>query len=167
MSLEELGALRVAIVSVSPLANLLAGVRTLGLAHLAGLREQPGARLPPGGADRPGAGGGRRRLRSRLVLLPDRWGSELFGETWAEAAALVGIVALAEVMRLPTFAAIDLVKVLGATRGPGEDTTDGRRRRDRRHASGGRAGRAARSGGGNRGRVRLERADLVAAGPLR
>jgi O-antigen/teichoic acid export membrane protein len=114
LSLEELGALRVAIVAVSPLANLLAGVRTLTLAHLSGLQSQP-------------ARAGRRAAQlglvlaaatavygAGLVLLPDRWGSELFGQTWSEATTLVGIVAVGEVLRLPTLAAIDLVKVLGA-----------------------------------------------------
>ena len=114
LPLAELGALRVANVSVHPLANLLAGVRTLTLAHLAGLRVRPvrawrravqvGLVLA-GAAALYGAG---------LVLLPDSWGAELFGETWTEAAAIVGIVAAGEVLRLPTFAAIDLVKVLGA-----------------------------------------------------
>jgi O-antigen/teichoic acid export membrane protein len=114
LSLEELGALRVAIVAVSPLANLLAGVRTLTLAHLSSLRSQP-------------ARAGRRAAQiglvlavaaavygAGLVLLPDRWGSQLFGQTWSEAATLVGIIAVGEALRLPTFAAIDLVKVLGA-----------------------------------------------------
>jgi O-antigen/teichoic acid export membrane protein len=114
LSLEELGALRVAILAVSPLASLLAGVRTLTLAHLSGLRSQP-------------ARAGRRAAQigfvlaaaaaiygAGLVLLPDRWGSQLFGQTWSEAATLVGIIAAAEVLRLPTFAAVDLVKVLGA-----------------------------------------------------
>jgi O-antigen/teichoic acid export membrane protein len=114
LPLAELGALRVANVSVHPLANLLAGVRTLMLAHLAGLRARPArahqravqlALVLAATAALYGAG---------LVLLPDSWGSELFGETWAEAATLVGIVAAGEVLRLPTFAAIDLVKVLGA-----------------------------------------------------
>jgi O-antigen/teichoic acid export membrane protein len=114
LSLEELGALRVAIVAVSPLANLLAGVRTLTLAHLSSLRTQPpraGRRAAQIGlvlavaAAAYGVG---------LVLLPYSWGSQLFGQTWSEAAALVGIIAAAEVLRLPTFAAIDLVKVLGA-----------------------------------------------------
>ena len=114
MSLEELGALRVAIVSVSPLANLLAGVRTLGLAHLAGLRTQPVRACRRAVQIALALGGAAAVYGAGLVLLPDRWGSELFGETWAEAAALVGIVAAAEVIRLPTFAAIDLVKVLGA-----------------------------------------------------
>jgi O-antigen/teichoic acid export membrane protein len=49
-----------------------------------------------------------------LVVLPDRVGAEVFGETWIEAAELVGIVALGEALRLTTFAAIDLVKVLGS-----------------------------------------------------
>jgi O-antigen/teichoic acid export membrane protein len=84
------------------------------LAHLAGLRARPArahqravqlALVLAATAALYGAG---------LVLLPDSWGSELFGETWAEAATLVGIVAAGEVLRLPTFAAIDLVKVLGA-----------------------------------------------------
>jgi O-antigen/teichoic acid export membrane protein len=114
MSLEELGALRVAIVSVSPLANLVAGVRTLGLAHLAGLRAHPVRACRRAAQIGLGLGTAATVYGAALVLLPDRWGSELFGDTWAEAAALVGIVAVAEVIRLPTFAAIDLVKVLGA-----------------------------------------------------
>jgi O-antigen/teichoic acid export membrane protein len=114
MSLEELGALRVAVVSVSPLANLLAGVRTLILAHLAGLRAQPARACRRAAQLGLGLAGAAALYGAGLVLLPDRWGSELFGETWSQAAALVGIIAVAEVIRLPTFAAIDLVKVLGA-----------------------------------------------------
>jgi O-antigen/teichoic acid export membrane protein len=114
LSLEELGALRVAIVAVSPLANLLAGVRTLTLAHLSGLRAQPpraGRRAAQLGLVLAAAAA---VYGAALVLLPDRWGSQLFGATWSEATTLVGIVAVGEVLRLPTFAAIDLVKVLGA-----------------------------------------------------
>jgi O-antigen/teichoic acid export membrane protein len=114
MSLDELGALRIAIVSVSPLANLLGGVRSLALASLAGLRDRPARALQRAaqvGACLAAAG---TVYGIGLVLLPDRWGAELFGETWGEAATLVGIVAVSEVVRLPTFAAIDLVKVLGA-----------------------------------------------------
>jgi hypothetical protein len=114
LPLDEFGGLRVAVLSLSPLANLLAGVRTLTLAHLAGLRTHP-------------AHARRRALHLALalagagvvygiglVLLPDRWGSELFGETWAEAIGLVGILAVGEVVRLGSFTAIDLVKVLGS-----------------------------------------------------
>jgi O-antigen/teichoic acid export membrane protein len=114
MPLDELGALRVAIVSVSPLANLMAGVRSLVLANLAGLRDRPALALRRAaqmGACLAAAGAA---YGIALVLLPDRWGAELFGETWAEAATFVGIVAVSEVVRLATFAAIDLVKVLGA-----------------------------------------------------
>jgi O-antigen/teichoic acid export membrane protein len=114
MSLEELGALRVAILSVSPLANLLAGVRSLTLAHLAGLRAWPARACRRAAQVGMGLAGAAALYGVGLVLLPDRWGSELFGETWADAAAIVGIVAAAEVIRLPTFAAIDLVKVIGA-----------------------------------------------------
>jgi O-antigen/teichoic acid export membrane protein len=113
MSLEELGALRVALVAVSPLANLLAGVRALTLAHLAGLREHPDRAVRRAAQIGLVLAAAAAVYGAALVLLPDRWGSELFGDTWAEAASLVGIVALAEVIRLPTFAAIDLVKVLG------------------------------------------------------
>jgi O-antigen/teichoic acid export membrane protein len=113
MSLEELGALRVAIVSISPLANLLAGVRTLTLAHLAGLRARPAWACRRAAQMGLALAGAAALYGVGLVLLPDRWGFELFGETWSQAAALVGIVAVAEVMRLPAFAAIDLVKVLG------------------------------------------------------
>jgi hypothetical protein len=114
MSLGELGALRVAMVSVTPLANLLAGVRSLALANFAGLRNRPAQALRRAaqvGACLAAAG---TVYGIALVLLPDRWGAELFGETWAEAATFVGIVAVGEVLRLSTFAAIDLVKVLGA-----------------------------------------------------
>jgi hypothetical protein len=113
MTLEELGALRVALVAVSPLANLLAGVRALSLGHLSGLRKQPSRALRRAAQIGLALGAAAAVYGTALVLLPDRWGSELFGDTWAEAASLVGIVALAEVIRLPTFAAIDLVKVLG------------------------------------------------------
>ncbi|MGH9227173.1 MAG: hypothetical protein ACRD07_00320 [Acidimicrobiales bacterium] len=114
MSLEELGALRVAIVSVSPLANLLAGVRSLALANLAGLRDRPARALRRAAQVGACLAAAAALYGVGLVLLPDRWGAELFGETWGGAAALVGIVAVSEVVRLPTFAAIDLVKVLGA-----------------------------------------------------
>ena len=113
MTLEELGALRVALVAVSPLANLLAGVRALSLGHLSGLRKTPSRALRRAAQIGLALAAAAAVYGIGLVLLPDRWGSELFGDTWAEAASLVGIVALAEVIRLPTFAAIDLVKVLG------------------------------------------------------
>ena len=116
LPLAEIGALRVANASVHPLANLLAGVRTLILAHLAGLRARPARayrRATQLGLVLAGAAA---LYGACLVLLPDSWGSELFGETWAEAAALIGIVAAGEVLRLPTFAAIDVVKVLGGPR---------------------------------------------------
>jgi O-antigen/teichoic acid export membrane protein len=114
MSLEELGALRVAIVSVSPLANLLAGVRSMMLAHLAGLRAWPLRARRRAAQFGLALSGSAALYGVVLVLLPDRVGSALFGETWAGAAAIVGIVAIAEVIRLPTFPAIDFVKVIGA-----------------------------------------------------
>jgi O-antigen/teichoic acid export membrane protein len=114
MSLEELAALRVAIVSVSPLANLLAGVRSMTLAHLAGLRAWPLRARRRAAQFGLGLAGSAALYGVVLVLLPERVGSALFGQTWADAAAIVGIVAIAEVIRLPTFPAIDLVKVIGA-----------------------------------------------------
>jgi O-antigen/teichoic acid export membrane protein len=114
LPLAEIGALRVANASVHPLANLLAGVRTLILAHLAGLRARPARAYRRAAQLGLVLAGAAALYGTCLVLLPDRWGSELFGETWAEAATLIGIVAAGEVLRLPTFAAIDLVKVLGA-----------------------------------------------------
>jgi O-antigen/teichoic acid export membrane protein len=117
MPLEELAALRVALLSVSPLGNLLAGVRALVLAHLAGLRKHPirAHRRAVGVAL--GLAGAAAVYGIGLVLLPDSWAFELFGATWNEAVPLVGIIAVGEVLRLSAFAAIDLVKVLGA---PGE-----------------------------------------------
>ena len=114
MPLGELGALRVAIVAVSPLANLMAGVRSLVLANLAGLRDRPALALRRAAQVGVCLAAAGTAYGIALVLLPDRWGAALFGETWAEAATFVGIVAVSEVVRLPTFAAIDLVKVLGA-----------------------------------------------------
>jgi hypothetical protein len=113
LPLDEFGGLRVAFVSLSPLANLLAGVRTLTLAHLGGLHAQPARARRRAVQLALGFAGAGAVYGIGLVLLPDRWGSELFGATWAEATALVGILAVAEVLRLSTFAAIDLVKVLG------------------------------------------------------
>jgi O-antigen/teichoic acid export membrane protein len=114
LPLDEFAGLRAAFLCLSPLANLLAGVRTLTLAQLAGLRAHPvrarwralQVALVLAGAGAVYAIG--------LVLLPDRWGSALFGETWAEAVGLVGLLALGELVRLGSFAAIDLVKVLGS-----------------------------------------------------
>jgi len=114
LPLDEFGGLRVAFVSLSPLANLLAGVRTLTLAHLAGLRVHPARARRRAGQLALGLAAAGAVYGIGLVLLPDRWGSELFGETWAEAAGLVGILAVGEVVRLGSFAAIDLVKVLGS-----------------------------------------------------
>jgi len=113
LPLDEFGGLRVAFISLRPLANVLAGVRILTLAHLGGLRRQPArarvrAALLALALAAPAAAYG-----IGLALLPDQWGAELFGETWAEAATLVGILAAGEVLRVATFAAIDLVKVLG------------------------------------------------------
>ena len=114
LPLDEFGALRVAFVSLSPLANLLAGVRALTLAHLAGLRRAPArARRRAAQLATSFAAAGL-AYGTILVVLPDRLGAEVFGDTWSDAAGLVGIVAVGEALRLSTFAAIDLVKVLGA-----------------------------------------------------
>jgi hypothetical protein len=116
LPLDEFGGLRVAFLSLSPLANLLAGVRTLTLAHLGGLRAKPAQARRRAAQLALGFAGAGVVYGICLVLLPDRWGSELFGETWAEAGSLVGILAAGEVLRLSTFAAIDLVKALGTPR---------------------------------------------------
>jgi O-antigen/teichoic acid export membrane protein len=114
LPLDEFAGLRAAFLCLSPLANLLAGVRTLTLAQLAGLRERPArARWRAVQVALALAGVGA-IYAIGLVLLPDRWGSELFGETWAEAVGLVGLLAVGELIRLGSFAAIDLVKVLGS-----------------------------------------------------
>ncbi|MFP5255286.1 MAG: hypothetical protein ACLGI8_05480 [Acidimicrobiia bacterium] len=114
LPLDEFGALRVAFVSLSPLANLLAGVRTMTLAHLAGLRPHPlGARRRSGELSVAFAAAGA-VYGAVLVAVPTAWGGQVFGESWAAAAELVGIVAVGEALRLGTFSAIDLVKVLGS-----------------------------------------------------
>ncbi|HZA76192.1 MAG TPA: hypothetical protein VE623_07340, partial [Acidimicrobiales bacterium] len=112
--LDEFGALRVAFLSLSPLANLLAGVRTLTLAHLGGLRAEPARARQRAAQLAVALSSAAAVYGTALVLLPDRWGSELFGETWGEATSLVGLLAAGEVLRLSTFAAIDLIKVLGS-----------------------------------------------------
>lgn len=116
LPLDEFGALRVAFVSMSPLANLLAGVRALTLAHLAGLAHLPTQALVRAIQVAAAFVAASAIYGTSLVLLPDRWGAELFGETWAEAAPLIAVVAVGEVLRLSTFGAIDLVKVLGPPR---------------------------------------------------
>jgi O-antigen/teichoic acid export membrane protein len=111
LTLGEFGALRLAFVSMSPLANALAGVRVLTLAHYSGLRDQP----------RRAAGVGRKvalalgamgvAYGAVVVLMPESWGVEIFGPTWVDAHAFVEIVAIGEVLRLTSFPAIDLLKV--------------------------------------------------------
>jgi O-antigen/teichoic acid export membrane protein len=114
LPLDEFGGLRAAFLCLSPLANLLASVRTLTLAHLAGLRGHP-ARARWRAIQAALALGATGALYAiGLIFLPDRWGSELFGQTWDEAIGLVGILAVAEMVRLGSFAAIDLVKALGS-----------------------------------------------------
>lgn len=116
LPLNEFGALRVAFVSLSPLANLLAGVRTLTLAHLAGLRgsmtraRRRATQVALLLATLAGAYG------TALVLLPDRWVAEVFGSTWMQADGFVGLVAAGEVFRLSSFPAIDLLKVFARPR---------------------------------------------------
>jgi hypothetical protein len=114
LPLDEFAGLRVAFLCLSPLANLLAGVRTLTLAQLAGLRAHPAQARRRAVQVALGLAGTGAVYGIGLVLLPDRWGSELFGQSWAEAMGLVGILAAGEVVRLGSFAAIDLVKVLGS-----------------------------------------------------
>ncbi len=114
LPLDEFGALRAAFVSLSPLANLLAGIRTLTLAHLGGLRDDPARawrRATWIACTLAGAGA---VYGTVLVLIPGSWGAQAFGETWFDARALVGFVAIGEVCRLSTFPAIDLMKVFGS-----------------------------------------------------
>jgi hypothetical protein len=113
LPLDEFGVLRVAIVALSPLASVLAGVRILTLARLGGLRDRPAQAHRWARHMGLGFGGAAAAYGVGLVLLPESWGSEVFGTTWAEASSIVGIVALAETLRLGTLPAIDLVKVLG------------------------------------------------------
>ena len=114
LPIEDFAALRVAAVSVSPLANLLAGVRVLTLAHLASLRRQPGRARRRAAGFALGLTPPAFAYGLVLVLLPATWGAELFGETWADARVLVGFLAAAEVLRLSAFAAVDLIKVIGS-----------------------------------------------------
>jgi O-antigen/teichoic acid export membrane protein len=115
LPLEDFAALRLAIVSLSPLGSLLAGVRALTLAHLAGLSTDRGRARRRAAEVASGFAGAAAAYGIGLVLLPDRWGAELFGETWARAATLVGLFAIAEMLRLGSFAAVDLVKVSGTS----------------------------------------------------
>lgn len=109
--LAEFGSFRLAFVSVSPLANVTAGVRLLTLARLA----EPGM-------DRTHASRTARRVVPLFVafaaaygavvmLVPMSVGLEVFGSTWAEARSLVPVVVLGEALRLATFPAIDLLRV--------------------------------------------------------
>lgn len=113
LPLAEFGALRVAFVSLSPLANLLTGVRTLTLAHFGGLRDSPTRALRRAAQVAVAFAACGAIYGGFLVLLPESWGAELFGSTWMDAAALVGLVVIGEVCRVSAFTAIDLVKVFG------------------------------------------------------
>jgi hypothetical protein len=113
LSLGELAGLRVALVAVSPLANLLGGVRTLALAHLAGLEAHPVRARQRAVVVALGLASAAAAYGAALVVMPDTWGAELFGASWSEASSVVAIIAAAEVIRLPTFAQIDLIKVFG------------------------------------------------------
>ncbi|HEX6418419.1 MAG TPA: hypothetical protein VFZ77_07975 [Acidimicrobiales bacterium] len=113
LSLGQLAGLRVALVAVSPLANLLGGVRALALAHLAGLAAHPAQTRQRAVVVALGLAGAAAAYGAALVVMPDTWGAELFGASWSEASTVVAIIAVAEVIRLPTFAPIDLIKVLG------------------------------------------------------
>ena len=114
MPLDQFAALRVALVALSPLANLLAGMRILTLAQLGGLRDRPARAFRRAMHLGLGLSGIAAAYGAVIVSMPRSWGSEVFGANWAEASTLVAIVAVDEMLRMGTFAAIDLVKVLGA-----------------------------------------------------
>jgi O-antigen/teichoic acid export membrane protein len=113
LSLGELAGLRAALVAVSPLGNVLAGVRILALAHLAGLEAHPARARQRAVLVALCLAGLAAAYGALLVVMPDDWGAELFGASWSKASSVVAIIAVAEVLRLPVFAAIDLIKVLG------------------------------------------------------
>ena len=117
LPLAEFAALRVAFVALIPLANLLAGVRTLTLAHLAGMRSSPTRALRRAVQIGLAFAASGAVYGAVLVLIPQEWGAEAFGDTWREASTLVGIVAIGEALRLSTFAAIDFVKVFSSPLG--------------------------------------------------
>lgn len=114
LTLGEFGALRLAFVSLSPLANALAGVRALTLAHYAGLRTDPLGARNVARKVAIGLAGMGAAYGALVVLVPVDAVIEVLGPTWADAHALVGFVAVGEVLRLSTFPAIDLLKVFAA-----------------------------------------------------
>ena len=111
LTLGEFGALRLAFVSMSPLANALAGIRVLTLAHYSGLRKQPRRAVGVGRKVALALAGIGLAYGAVVVFMPESWGVEIFGPTWVDAHAFVEIVAIGEVLRLTSFPAIDLLKV--------------------------------------------------------
>ena len=114
LPLAQFGTFRLAFVSVSPLANVMAGVRSLTLARLAEVDQ-----------DRARAASLARRAAIVfatfattyglvLGLLPAAAGVAVFGSTWRAARHLVAFVALGEVFRMGTLPAIDLLKVVAS-----------------------------------------------------
>jgi len=116
LPLAEYGALRLARLGISPLVNLIAGVRSLMLGRLA---ESAGS---PRTVRRVAVSVGRMFALAMvmygllLTLMPVWVGEALFGSAWDGASAYVGVLALGEVFNFSLIPAVDVVRVLGTPR---------------------------------------------------
>lgn len=113
LPIAEFGALRLALMSVTPPTNLLAGFRSLMLGRLGENHDAPrpmrifAGRVAVAFAALTGFYG------AALVVTPVRFGELAFGEVWGDARPLVAAVALGELFRFASVPAIDLVRIFG------------------------------------------------------
>jgi hypothetical protein len=110
LSLEEFGGLRLVFVSLSPLANALAGIRALTLGQYTRLRDDPTRARGIALAVAAVFGGLSAAYGLALVLAPVSWGEAVLGDGWSEAHRYVGVLAIGEALRMASFPAIDLIK---------------------------------------------------------
>lgn len=113
LSLSEFGSFRLAFVALSPLANLLTGVRSLVLARLAGTGSDRALAFKRARGAVPVFVATAAIYGTMVSLLPTSLGELAFGDGWSSARSLVVAVAIGETFRLAAFPAIDFVKVFG------------------------------------------------------
>lgn len=113
MPLAEFAAFRLAFVAVNPLANLMAGVRDLNLARVAGAHGDRALAFRRARSMAPVFAGVAVAYGVAVTVPPASLGVHVLGHTWRAAHGLVGVVALGEVFRLSGFPAVDFLKVQG------------------------------------------------------
>lgn len=113
-TLAEFGSFRLAFVAVSPLANLLAGVRSLTLGRVAGTDGDRAIALRRASRAVPVFVGVAAVYGAVVTLAPTSVGELAFGGTWSSARTLVGAVALGEALRVGGLPALDVMRVFAS-----------------------------------------------------